>query len=228
MAKAIYNGVDNVARKVKQSYVGVSNVARKVKSGYIGVDNVARECFSSGATWKKYDCIQQNAYYYNHQIESPSTYGGGAPDTHSSYSFDVCSDYSWNSYTGYTTSGREQIVIPLDDYENLNLDEYTTLIAGKYSTTYSDTAEILEYISIDRVYLETLVNGMKYIMFDFTARKHTLDVSYDYYQGSTFYGTITAPENELPEEGTLVEGSLEEGYFVLQVGSNYYYYILEV
>lgn len=48
MAKAIYIGVDNVARKVKQPYIGVDNVARKVKSGYIGVDNVARQFFSGG------------------------------------------------------------------------------------------------------------------------------------------------------------------------------------
>ena len=48
MAKAIYNGVDNVARKVKTPYIGVDNVSRKVTTGYIGVDNVARQCFSGG------------------------------------------------------------------------------------------------------------------------------------------------------------------------------------
>lgn len=48
MAKAIYTGVDNVARKVTQSYVGVNGVSRKVKSGYAGVENVARQCLSGG------------------------------------------------------------------------------------------------------------------------------------------------------------------------------------
>lgn len=47
MTKAVYNGVDNVARKVKQLYVGENNVSRKVTTGYIGVDNVARQCLSS-------------------------------------------------------------------------------------------------------------------------------------------------------------------------------------
>ena len=41
MAKNIYIGVDNVARKVKRPYIGVDNISRKVKSGFIGVDNVA-------------------------------------------------------------------------------------------------------------------------------------------------------------------------------------------
>lgn len=50
MAKNIYIGVDNVARKVKQPYIGVDNVARKVKSGFIGVNNVARQFYQSGIT----------------------------------------------------------------------------------------------------------------------------------------------------------------------------------
>lgn len=48
MAKNIYIGVGNVARKVKQPNIGVDNVARKVKSGFIGVNNVARQFFSGG------------------------------------------------------------------------------------------------------------------------------------------------------------------------------------
>lgn len=48
MAKNMYIGVGNVARKVKQPNVGVGNVARKVKNGFIGVNNVARQFFSGG------------------------------------------------------------------------------------------------------------------------------------------------------------------------------------
>ena len=46
MAKAIYQGVSGVARKVKQPNIGVSGVARKVKSGFVGVSGVARGCFT--------------------------------------------------------------------------------------------------------------------------------------------------------------------------------------
>lgn len=42
MAKSIYIGVDNKARKVKKLYIGVNDKARKIKKGYIGVDGVAR------------------------------------------------------------------------------------------------------------------------------------------------------------------------------------------
>ena len=46
--KALYIGVDGVARKVKKAYIGVDNVARKVKKMYMGVEGVARCIFSGG------------------------------------------------------------------------------------------------------------------------------------------------------------------------------------
>lgn len=47
MAKKMYLGVDNLARKIKKQYLGVDNKARKVKKGYIGIGSVARP-FMSG------------------------------------------------------------------------------------------------------------------------------------------------------------------------------------
>ena len=47
MAKKMYIGVNDVARKVKKGYIGVNGVARKVKKGYIGVNGVARCFFKS-------------------------------------------------------------------------------------------------------------------------------------------------------------------------------------
>ena len=48
MAKRIYVGVADKARKVAKVYVGVNGVARKIKKAYIGIGGVARPCFSSG------------------------------------------------------------------------------------------------------------------------------------------------------------------------------------
>lgn len=48
MAKRIYVGVTDKARKVAKAYVGVNGVARKIKKAYIGIGGVARPCFSSG------------------------------------------------------------------------------------------------------------------------------------------------------------------------------------
>ena len=48
MAKALYDGVSGVARKVKKKYDGVSGVAQAVKKAYDGVGGVARQFWSSG------------------------------------------------------------------------------------------------------------------------------------------------------------------------------------
>ena len=53
MAKGIYFGVGDKARKVKKLYFGVNNVARKVKKMYFGVDGKARICYSSGLSSRK-------------------------------------------------------------------------------------------------------------------------------------------------------------------------------
>ena len=47
MAKGMYVGNSNIARRVKNLYVGNSNVARKVKKASVGVDNVARLFYTS-------------------------------------------------------------------------------------------------------------------------------------------------------------------------------------
>ena len=47
MAKNIYVGVSDVARKVTKAYVGVSGTARKIIKGYVGVNGVAQQFFSS-------------------------------------------------------------------------------------------------------------------------------------------------------------------------------------
>lgn len=47
MAKAIYEGIGGVARKVKNVYEGVGSVARKCMAGWIGVSGVARQFWSA-------------------------------------------------------------------------------------------------------------------------------------------------------------------------------------
>lgn len=47
MAKRIYVGVGNTARRVKKAYVGINGIARRIKKAYIGVGGVARPCFST-------------------------------------------------------------------------------------------------------------------------------------------------------------------------------------
>ena len=49
MSKALYAGIEGIARKVKKMYVGVNGIARKVKKGYIGINGIARLFFAGGA-----------------------------------------------------------------------------------------------------------------------------------------------------------------------------------
>lgn len=49
MSKALYGGVNNIARKAKSLYCGVDNVARKITKAYIGDENeIARQFWPSG------------------------------------------------------------------------------------------------------------------------------------------------------------------------------------
>lgn len=61
MAKNIFIGVNNVARKPKNIYVGVNGVARKVKAAYVGVNGVARKVWPNSlvpTTYQRVEYIQ--------------------------------------------------------------------------------------------------------------------------------------------------------------------------
>lgn len=47
MTKALYVGVNEVAKKIKNAYIGVDGTARKITKAYVGVDNVARLFYTS-------------------------------------------------------------------------------------------------------------------------------------------------------------------------------------
>ena len=77
MAKAVYYGIGDVARKVKKMYYGVNGVARKVKKGYIGVNGVAR-LFFSGEGKISYSGRIANMTGAGSQYPAAATVGGYA------------------------------------------------------------------------------------------------------------------------------------------------------
>ena len=98
MAKAMYVGVSDKARKVKKAYVGVDNVARKIKKAYVGIANVARLFFSGepifytvetaghlsgGGTEKPGDRVGDHAIYLSYDWD-PDT--GNASQCAAAYS----------------------------------------------------------------------------------------------------------------------------------------------
>lgn len=77
MAKAIYQGVSGVARKVKQPFVGVSGVARKVKNAFVGVGGVARQFLDPGMVTVTITGTGDSTYCYvtinNTKYTAPAT-----------------------------------------------------------------------------------------------------------------------------------------------------------
>ena len=78
--KALYIGVDGVARKVKKAYIGVDNVARKVKKMYLGVGGIAR-CIFSGGELSYYgratDLSQARMYLASTTVGDYALFAGG-------------------------------------------------------------------------------------------------------------------------------------------------------
>lgn len=55
MAKGIYYGIFNTARRIENVYVGVNNVARRVRKAYVGVGGVARLFWNTGLLYQSGD-----------------------------------------------------------------------------------------------------------------------------------------------------------------------------
>jgi hypothetical protein len=50
------------------------------------------------------------------------------------------------------------------------------------------------------------------------------DITYTYPKGSTYYGVVYTSDGEIPDGGSLVDGSIDGAYCVVKVGNEYYYY----
>ena len=73
MAKRVYIGVNDKARRVKRVYLGINNIARKVKKIYIGVGNVARLCYTAfvNVTYKSSKALS----FTSKEVEPETAYG---------------------------------------------------------------------------------------------------------------------------------------------------------
>ena len=221
----IYDGVNGVAREVKKKYDGVNGVAREVTKVYDGVDNVARECFSSGAVWRKYACYHTEPHYVENTTSSEIGTTRSEP-FHWSYS----AQNGQNFFVGksfvfqYDSGFRIRELYSFHMRDETTIDEVREILVGGYCAIGTHAGTI---VSVDSMISSTGNYPTKIVTLTFNVERVADFIDESWSVGSTSYGTITASEGELPEEGTLVKGSLEEGYCVLQVGSTYYYYILE-
>lgn len=209
--------IDNVARKVKQSYVGVDGVSRRVKSGYVSADNVVKNVFRPSVVWKKYNATLGNVYVM------------GAPYTVTNYN--IVDSYTSGYTTGYAETYSSYTFSSTDRFKGVG--EKSTAVYGQTVSELNSELEGRYYVSsfgssLIRITavtsIEAPTDSTSYYTARVTGECTPTTEKNAYLMGSTSYGEITVPEGQLPEEGTLIEGSADDNYCVLQVNGIYYYY----
>lgn len=194
MAKVGYIGVDGKARKIIKGYIGVNGIARKLKKCYIGVDGIARATWG-GVTWRKYNCTTSTTYTEDTaNIGFSSTMSYSGVTTSTFYS-----SCSFSRSSGYSLTGAVTLAI-----EN----------SVGYYVGHSN--QVFQITGVTKHSSNQFTCSTKCVgtCWSFTS----------YNKGTTFYGEITADEDVLPEEGKLVNGSIDGDYCVINVnGTNYYY-----
>ena len=212
MAKAQYIGIDGVARKVVKDYIGVEGVARNVTKSYVGVDGVARQCFesTSGVKWEKYNCNVSTTKTHT-QVTSGTPLNTTGTHSHAG-TYTMYPNYSWGgSSTGYHVYGTGK-----------TLSAAGTGAVGYYHMFWINN----KYWAVHQVTSVTYNSSSgNYTCGYKVVAAETQTSKTNYSKGSTSYGTVTAPEGELPEAGTLTKGSATSSYCILKIGSTYYYYV---
>lgn len=197
MAKGGYVGVGGKARKLKKGYIGVGGIARKLKKGYIGVDGIARATYTAESVWQKYSCNEARHYAKKSQVsETISTVTHQTNDPTSYYS-----GYTFSETEGYRGTG-EVLLPPLNS-------------KGKYTGIFSPYTYVRQVADVKQVNEEIVVYA-KYVA--------EASISYIYSKGDVSYGEVIADESSLPEEGTLIRGSIDGDYCVISVNGTKYYY----
>lgn len=206
---------NDVAREPKKVYFSDNGVARKAKKAYFGDENgIARRWYASGITWAKYSCTRSGGTYYQQDYSNygtQKTIGVSKGKTISS----IGSNYTFSASTGFSLTDKWTCPYGIDEYWKIGGE-----VKGKY---YLDNNTIWV---IDGAYRDESYSGSEeYGLFiDCVGISKAVQRPYVYSKGSTLYGKITVDEGKLPESGTVIEGSVEKGYYVLKIGSTYYYY----
>ena len=201
--------VVDVAREVKKQYKSVDGVARRIKSAYAEVNGVARRYFG-GVAWEKYLCSMEEGGYELHDYYS-SGWGSSGGD----YFYP---DYEFSSDSGFVMKG-SSVYRKADGSRGDPND-----IIGMYRKTYVSTEYHFDapgYVLLQAV--EVVDVGTLVIQCD--AIGFAEEVEETYCPTGSSKGTFYASEGEIPEEsGTLVAGSPNADYCVLNINGTLYYY----
>lgn len=211
---ATINGVHKIGKRLFITDETLKH--RKGKKAFLTVGGVHKLVYSSGVAWEKYSCNVSTETDETYERVTPS----GETKTFTAWFLTAYYEYAfhdWGGFGGGLGNANEYI----DTVEKANSVD----LVGMYHIT---TEEAWEIISVD----EVSESGGK-LNLKFTAKLVdqceliSSDTYNVYSKGSTSYGTVEADEGALPESGTLIEGSVADGYCVLEIDGTYYYYIVE-
>lgn len=155
MAKKVYIGVNNVARKVKKMYVGVNGVARRAKSGHIGVDGVARKFFAGGTPLSTLSIGQEVQIKENGVLTTYFVVQQGRPNYtyEDGLGYDVSCDGTWLL--------RKQVITSMQFHSAIQNADYTTSLIHTYLN-----GEFLTYFS------PTVQSGIKQVKIPYVMAGH--------------------------------------------------------
>lgn len=205
MSKAIYGGVNYIARKAKSFYGGVNNVARKITKAYIGDENgIARQFWPSGFTWKKYNV----AYSYSRISTYNSVFDSGGAGWSRVYLSDTIDIRNGKFYgSSYTTS---PFSTKNGQYINLR---YKYVMIADYSDERSSDYKTVDLYSSNSAYATYAfyVSGTSKSSTGYGRWSGTL-----YQVGSPYAGSFISTVESENESDYPVNGIHTDGYWYVK------------
>lgn len=174
---------------------------RKGKKAFLTVGGVFRQVFAAGHDWAKYNCVVTPAHY-EEQGEGGHYWVNYVPTT-----IDLYNSYNFTTEDGYVGEGKTTY-------------HYTDDLSGTVGAYFVTGDMVVEITSL------TKSSGGGRMALDGEIVASCKWVNDAYSKGSESFGTFFADEGKLPEDGTLLAGSVAEGYYVLEIGGVKYYYEL--
>lgn len=210
MARKTFATVGGTHRQAKKIFATINGVYRKMKKAFVTRDGVYRQCFSSDVKWHKYDAVWIEPYY-----QETLPFGGMRFFLAGATTVSLYENYEFSAEEGYMgTNGF--------DYNGTN-----EIVGLYYIDGNTDVYQLDEVCSsTDSDWPIDAPVGTEY-MLNMTQVASCYQISESYECGEEFYGEIIAEDGDLPEDGTLIEGAIEDGYCVLDIDGTYYYYAMQ-
>lgn len=205
-----YRNVSGIAREVNKRYLNVDGVAREISKGYKNIDGIAREYFSNGVVWEKYDCMWSTEDFIIH--ENPS-WGGTMLIPHG----DFYEGYETSEHYGVEGVG-ESIYRDADGSQGDPTDAFDLYFIDEDVDLPN---HIMDY-EVYRVFEMTEYYGYIYFHGEFVVSARA-SIYFEPY--STSLGTVVTEDGAIPDNGTLIDGSPQDSYCVVQKSGKLYYYI---